>query len=124
MKGYQRLLIFVLLVLALTALASPWAATAWDLISVAENAVPEDRIPFSRIFNRFFMISGILLFFVCRSLLKIESPAQLGLLPKKQAVRDVVNGLLLALGSMFTLGWIMSLAKVYQLFFLLSVGDS
>jgi len=124
MKSYQRLLIFVMLVLALTALVSPWAATVWDLISATEGQDPQDRIPFSRIFNRFFMISGILLFFVCRSLLKIESPAQLGLLPKKQAVRDVVNGLLLALGSMFTLGWIMSLAKVYQPFFRLSVSDS
>ena len=33
MKSYQRLLIFVMLVLALTALISPWAATAWNLIS-------------------------------------------------------------------------------------------
>jgi uncharacterized protein len=122
MKSYQRLLIFVLLVLALTALVSPWAATAWTLISATDALAPQDPIPFSRIFNRLFMISGVLLFFVCRSLLKIESPAQLGLMPRTQAARDVVNGLMLALGSMLALGLIMSLADVYQSFFRLSLS--
>jgi membrane protease YdiL (CAAX protease family) len=122
MKSYQRLLIFVLLVLALTALVSPWAAIIWDLISDAEAAAPQERIPFSRIFNRFFMISGVLLFFACRSLLKIESPAQLGLMPTTRAARDLANGLVLALGSMIALGWIMSLADVYQSFFRLSLS--
>jgi CAAX protease family protein len=124
MKSYQRLLIFVLLVLALTALVSPWAATAWDLISGAAAAADEDRIPFSRFFNRFFMISGVLLFFAYRSLLKIESPSQLGLLPKTRATRDLTVGLCLALGSMVALGCIMSLADVYQPFFRLSLSRS
>src|ERR1044071_3842886 len=57
MKSYQRLLIFVLLVLALTALISPWAATAWDLISGAGTAAPEDRIPFSRFFDPGFLFT-------------------------------------------------------------------
>ena len=122
MKSYQRLLIFVLLVLALTALISPWAAISWDLISGANAAAPEDRIPFSRIFNRFFMVSGVLLFFAYRPLLKIESPSQLGLMPRTRAARDVVNGLALALGSMVALGLIMSLAEVYQPFFRLSLS--
>jgi membrane protease YdiL (CAAX protease family) len=122
MKSYQRLLIFVLLVLALTALISPWAAIAWDLISGANATAPEDRLPFSRIFNRFFMISGVLLFFAYRPLLKIESPSQLGLMPRTRAARDVVNGLALALGSMVALGLIMSLAEVYQPFFRLSLS--
>jgi membrane protease YdiL (CAAX protease family) len=124
MKSYQRLLIFVLLVLALTALVSPWAATAWTLISATDALAPQDPIPFSRIFNRLFMISGVLLFFVCRSLLKIDSPAQLGLMPRTQAARDVVNGLVLALGSMLALGLIMSLADVYQPFFRLSLSET
>ncbi|HJU60660.1 MAG TPA: CPBP family intramembrane glutamic endopeptidase [Candidatus Binatia bacterium] len=124
MKSYQRLLVFVLLVLGLTALVSPWAAAAWDLISANEIFAPHDRIPFSRIFNRFFMISGILLFFVCRSLLKIESPAQLGLVPKTQAAHDIIAGLVLALGSMLALGWTMSLADVYQPFFRLPLSES
>lgn len=124
MKSYQRLLIFVLLVLALTALLSPWAATAWNLISGAEALAPEDRIPFSRFFDRFFMISGILLFFSCRSLLKIDSLSQLGLAPRTRAWRDIGAGLGLALGSMFVLGFTMSLAGVYEPFFRLSLGES
>jgi uncharacterized protein len=124
MKSYQRLLIFVLLVLALTALVSPWAAAAWELISATEILAPQEPIPFSRFFNRFFMISGVLLFFACRSLLKIESAAQLGLMPRTQAARDVANGLVLALGSMIVLVSIMSLAQVYQPFFRLSLSES
>jgi membrane protease YdiL (CAAX protease family) len=124
MKSYQRLLIFVLLVLALTALVSPWAATAWDLISGARTAATEDRIPFSRFFDRFFMISGIFLFFAYRPLLKIESSSQLGLAPRTRAGRDIAIGLCLALGSMVSLGLVMSLADVYQPFFRLSLSES
>jgi membrane protease YdiL (CAAX protease family) len=124
MKGYQRLLTFVLLVLGLTALVSPWAAIGWDLISGAQSAAPEDRVPFSRFFDRFFMISGILLFFFCRSLLKIDSPAQLGLAPRTRAAPDVAIGLCLSLGSMFVLGLVMSLAQVYEPFFRLSLSAS
>src|SRR5262245_8768600 len=124
MKSYQRLLIFVLLVLALAALISPWAATAWDLISRANGAAPEDRIPFSRIFNRFFMISGVILFFAYRPLLNIESPSQLGLTPRTGAIRDIAIGLCLALGSMLLLGTIMSLNGMYKPFFRLSLSES
>src|SRR6266478_4555501 len=124
MKSYQRLLIFVLLVLALTAVVSPWAATAWDLMSGAQAMAREDRIPFSRIFDRFFMISGVLLFFAYRPLLKIESPSQLGLTPRTRAVHDIAIGLCLALGSMLVLGFIMSLAEVYKPFFRLSLSES
>jgi membrane protease YdiL (CAAX protease family) len=124
MKSYQRLLLFVLLVLALTALISPWAATAWDLISRTNGTTPEERIPFSRIFNRFFMISGVILFFAYRPLLKIESPSQLGLTPRTEAMRDIVIGLCLALGSMLVLGVIMSLNGVYKPFLRLSVSES
>jgi len=124
MKSYQRLLIFVMLVLALTALISPWAATAWNLISGAEGLAPEDRIPFSRFFDRFFIVSGILLFFSYRSLLKIDSLSQLGLSPRTRAASDVAIGLCLALASMFALGLVISLAGAYQPFFRLSLGES
>ena len=124
MKSYQRLLIFILLVLGVTAVVSPWAATAWDLISGASAAAAEDRIPFSRFFDRFFMISGIVLFFSCRSLLKIDSLSQLGLSPRTRAASDVAGGLCFALGSMFALGFIMSTAGVYEVFFRLSLGES
>jgi len=124
MKSYQRLLIFVLLVLALTALISPWAAIAWDLISDARTAAPQDRVPFSRFFDRFFMISGILLFFIYRPLLKINSPSQLGLTPRKRALSDIGIGLCLALGSMVVLGFFMWVAQAYEPFFRLSLGET
>jgi membrane protease YdiL (CAAX protease family) len=124
MKSYQRLLLFVLLVLGFTALVSPWAATAWDLFSGAAGGATGDRIPFPRFFNRFFMISGILLFFAYRPLLKIDSPSQLGLTPWSGALRDIGIGLCLALGSMVVLGFIMSLAGVYDPFFRLALRDS
>jgi membrane protease YdiL (CAAX protease family) len=111
-------------VLGVTAVVSPWAATAWDLISGASAAAAEDRIPFSRFFDRFFMISGIVLFFSCRSLLKIDSLSQLGLSPRTRAASDVAVGLCFALGSMFALGFIMSTAGVYEVFFRLSLGES
>jgi CAAX protease family protein len=118
-KSYQRLLIFVLLVLALTALLSPWAAAAWDFVSGAEHGVP-----FPRFFNRFFMVSGIILFFAYRQLLKIESAAQLGLAPGTRAGSDLTVGVCLALGSMLLLGFVMSVAKVYAPFFRLSLSES
>src|SRR5215510_896590 len=124
MKSYQRLLIFVLLVLALTALISPWAAVAWDFISDARAAASEDRVPFSRFFDRFFMISGILSFFIYRPLLKINSPSQLGLTPRKRALSDIAIGLCLALGSMVVLGFFMWVAQAYEPFFRLSLGET
>jgi len=124
MKSYQRLLVFVLLVLGLTAVVSPWVAVWWDLVSGAHTAAPDDRVPFSRFFDRFFMISGILLFFFCRSLLKINSLSQLGLAPRERAGPDITTGLCLSLGSMFLLGLAMSLAQVYEPFFRLSLSES
>lgn len=123
MKSYQRLLIFVLLVLALTALVSPWAATAWNSVSGATTAT-EHGVPFPRFFNRFFMVSGIILFFAYRPLLKIESAAQLGLAPRTRAASDLTVGVCLALGSMLLLGFVMSVAKVYDPFFRLSLSES
>ena len=70
------------------------------------------------------MVSGILLFFACRSLLKIDSLSQLGLSPRTRAASDIAIGLCLALGSMFALGFIMSVAGVYEVFFRLSLGES
>jgi membrane protease YdiL (CAAX protease family) len=124
MKSYQRLLIFVLFVLVVTALVSPWAAAAWDFVASATAPTPEHSVPFPRFFNRFFMISGIILFFAYRPLLKIASAAQLGLAPTTRAASDVTVGVCLALGSMLLLGFVMSVAKVYEPFFRLSLSES
>ena len=63
---------FLLLALLLTSLLSPWVAWLWNLILEAHPQWQEQRYPFSRIFDRLFMILGFILFFLCRSLLEIR----------------------------------------------------
>ncbi len=74
MKSYQRIFLFLLLALLLTVIISPWAA-------LLANSLMESGPSFSHIFGRLFMILGAGLFFLCRSLLKIDSLSQLGLKP-------------------------------------------
>src|SRR5438046_4013956 len=124
MKSYQRLLIFGLVALAFTALLSPWAAAAWEQFISAHAGWEEYRYPFSRIFDRFFMISGIILFFVCRPLLKIGSLNQLGLTPRTEAARNLAVGAALAIVSMASLVLVMSLTDVCVPFFCLSFSYS
>src|SRR5205823_5181933 len=77
----------------------------------------ECRYPFSRLFDRFFMISGIILFFACRPLLKIGSLNQLGLTPRTEAARNVAVGAAFAIVSMASLVMVMSLTDVFVPFF-------
>jgi hypothetical protein len=65
-ESHQRLLIFLLLVLALTCVLSPWLALSADWVRDQWPGALAERVPFSRIFNRAFMISGIILFIFCR----------------------------------------------------------
>jgi len=124
MKSYQRLFIFGLLVLALTAVLSPWAATAWEQFITGRSDWADYRYPFSRIFNRFFMISGVILFFVCRRLLKLGSLKEVGLFPRTHAARDVSLGAALAIASMVVLTLLMSLTDAFTPFFRLSASET
>jgi membrane protease YdiL (CAAX protease family) len=124
MKSYQRLLIFGLLALAFTALLSPWAAAAWEGFISARPGWEEYHYSFSRIFDRFFMISGMILFFICRPLLKIDSLRQLGLMPRTQAARHLSTGAGFALTSMVGLVAVMALTDVFEPFFRLSLAES
>ncbi|HWP57533.1 MAG TPA: CPBP family intramembrane glutamic endopeptidase [Candidatus Acidoferrales bacterium] len=113
MKSYKRILIFLLLVLALTGVLSPWMAALWNAIL---HAVPEWRDyqqPFSRIFSRLYMVMGIVLFFVCRRMLGIESFRQMGLTRERAWWRDVVMGFLLACGSFAAVVAAMAFAGVF-----------
>ena len=124
MKSYQRLFIFGLLVLALTAVLSPWAAAAWEQFITGRSDWADYRYPFSRIFNRFFMISGVILFFVCRRLLKLGSLKEVGLFPRTHAARDVSLGAALAIASMVVLTLLMSLTDAFTPFFRLSASET
>ena len=120
MKAYQRVLLFLLIVLFLTALLSPWTVALWNLIIEANPGWQEYRYPFSRIFDRLFMILGITLFFLCRRLLRIGTPSQLGLQSLRQGYRDLCAGFSLALASVIALGVAMSLSQVFAPYFRLS----
>src|SRR5215470_13825946 len=124
MKSYQRLFIFGLLVLALTAVLSPWAAAAWEQFITGRSDWADYRYPFSRIFDRFFMISGVILFFVCRRLLKLGSLKEVGLFPRTHAARDVSLGAALAIASMVVLTLLMSLTDTFTPFFRLSASET
>jgi membrane protease YdiL (CAAX protease family) len=124
LRLHQRLLIFLLIVLALTCALSPWMALGADWLNRYWPAVVSERVPFSRVFNRSFMISAIILFVVGRRLL---SPAQLkNLLAVRSSVaaKNLQLGVALALGSMVFLIVTMTIADVYTPFFRLSLADS
>jgi len=92
MKTYQRLFIFTLLALAITALLSPWAAAAWAHLIAGRADWQHYQYSFSRIFSRFFMVSGIGLFIVFRRFLKLGSLNELGLKPLTHARCDILLG--------------------------------
>src|SRR3972149_6287754 len=124
MKSYQRLLLFALIVLGFTAMLSPWAALTWDYITTTRPGWESYRYSFGKIFNRFFMISGIVLFFFCRRFLRLGPMARLGLTPRALAWPDLGRGFGLAIASMASLALMMSWLDVFEPFFRLSLADS
>jgi uncharacterized protein len=122
MSTHQRLIIFPLFVLALTSILSPWFAIGADWL--AEQLLGVERYPFSRIFNRTFMISGIVLFFVCRRLLRIGNLSELGLVSLRQGASDLLRGWSLAVASLAALLLAMSVAQVFEPYFRLSFSQS
>ncbi|MDP2603837.1 MAG: CPBP family intramembrane metalloprotease [Deltaproteobacteria bacterium] len=124
MKSYQRLFLFALAVLAMTALLSPWAAMTWEQITSMVPGWEQYRYSFGKIFNRFFMISGIVLFFFFRRFLRLGPMDRLGLSPRAFAWRDIGRGFGLAVGSMAGLALIMSWLDVFEPFFRLSLAES
>jgi len=122
MSTHQRLLIFLVIVLALTGLLSPWFAIATDWVVSRLPGV--ERFPFSRIFNRTFMFSGIVLFFLCRPLLRIGNLAELGFVSLRRGGGDLIRGWSLAVGSLAALLLAMSVAQVFEPYFRLSLSRS
>jgi membrane protease YdiL (CAAX protease family) len=114
MKSYQRILLFLLVVLFFTALLSPWFALLWDRFFDAYPQWEEYRFPFSRIFDRTYMALGIILFFAYRPLLRIESMNQMGLQSIRSGYPDLVSGVLLGLASWIILMVAMSGLDVFS----------
>src|SRR5574341_1121106 len=124
MKSYQRLLLFATIVLGFTVLLSPWAALSWNYITTTRPGWGEYRYSFGKIFDRFFMVSGIVLFFFFRRFLKLGSLNQVGLAPRSLAAHDLWRGFALAVGSMAGLALIMSWLDVFDPFFRRSLARS
>ncbi len=122
MKPYQRILVYLFLVLLLTSLLSPWIAALWNLINEANPEWQGRRYSLSRIFDRLFMILGIIFFFIFRPFLKIESPSQLGLRPPRQGTQDLLKGFSLAAASMIALGFVMFLSEIFTPYFRLPLS--
>lgn len=108
-KSYQRVLLFVLLILLATSILSPWFYASWEFLlrpwfaalwEALCGGEMDGRVPFSRFFNRTFMICGILLFFVFRRrLFPNQTPGDFGLPRSRYASRDALMGFGLALSS-------------------------
>ena len=123
MKTYQRLFIFGLAAVGVAALISPWVALFWHWFSAGRAGWQDNSYPFSRIFDRCFMISGIVLFYLFRRRLKLGSFKDLGLTPRRQAGRDILFGSTTALLSIAGLSVLMWWSDVYQPFFRLPWTD-
>lgn len=124
LESHQRWLIFLLLALALTCVISPWFALGADWAQSQWPAAFDDRRPFSRVFNRAFMISGFIVFFFCRRYLMSGELKALLAVDRRDASRDLLIGWGLAVSSMVALLAVMAAADVYAPFFRLSPGES
>lgn len=123
MPNYPRRLIFFLLaVLALTCVTSPWLAAGAAWVAARWSNVIAEPIPFSRIFNRTFMISGIVLFIGCRRLFAGAQWQQLLAVKVRVGCRDLLTGLGLAIGSMVVLTAAMTANDVFSPFFRVSLA--
>lgn len=120
----RRLSFFLLAVLALTCVISPWLAVGADWVAAGWPKLIPESIPFSRIFNRAFMISGIALFIFCRRLFAGAQWQQLLVTEFGIGCRDLFTGLGLAIGSMVVLAAAMTAGDVFSPFFRMSLAEA
>lgn len=128
LKSYQRILVFLGAMIAMTCLLSPWLYASWDLAlrpwvaSLWEwlfGYTPDLRVPFPRFFNRTFMIFGMILFaFSWRWLAGARSwrtaLSAIGLEKSAQGWRDLFTGFGLAVGSVAGIAGLMTAMGVFH----------
>lgn len=117
-------MIFLLAVLALTCVISPWMALGADWVAGHWPALLSERVPFSRVFNRAFMIVGIVAGILARDYIIPDHIKPLLLVGIKRGWRNLLTGWLLAVGSMALLVSLMAAADIFTPFFRLSLGES
>jgi len=123
-KSHQRLLIFLLLVLALTCVISPWMALGADWMAAHWPSLLSERVPCSRVFDRAFMTAGIIAFILARRLL---IPAELKTLlgvKLSSASRNLFSGFVLSVISMALLVAVMAAIRVFTPYFRLTLAAS
>jgi membrane protease YdiL (CAAX protease family) len=117
-------MIFLLLALGLTCVVSPWMAFGADWIGRRWPALISEPIPFSRVFNRAFIISGVIAFILARRVLIPTELKTLLVVKSSEAARRLISGLGLAMLSMTLLVAVMAIARVFTPFFRLSLAQS
>jgi membrane protease YdiL (CAAX protease family) len=122
--SHQRLLIFLLLALALTCAISPWLAVGADWAQARWPGLIDERIPFPRVFDRAFMISGFVMFIFCRRWLMVDEIKALVAVDSRRAGRGLSIGFALSSASMILLVVVMSAVDVFAPFFRVSFGDA
>ena len=121
-QPHQRLLLYLLLALALACAISPILSLGADWFMIQWPGLMPQRIPFHRTFDRAFMISGILMFIVCRRALFPARLKELWRVGAATASRDFAAGLGLALGSMLLVVATMTVAEVFTPFLRLPIS--
>jgi membrane protease YdiL (CAAX protease family) len=121
MPTHRRLILFLLGVLALTCVISPWLALGADWLATHWSALLSERVPFSRVFNRAFMISGIVLFILLRRFFIDGRIKELISVRFAVACRTLFTGLGLAIGSMILLVVAMTASDIFTPYFRVSL---
>lgn len=124
LRVHQRLLVFLTAALAITCVISPWMALGADWFAATWPHILPERVPFSKVFNRAFMIAGIVSFIVYRRWLLPPDLHPLLAPGSRVAVRNFLAGWVLAVLSMVLLATAMVAADVFDAYFRLSLATS
>lgn len=124
LKSYQRLIIFLLFILAITCVISPWMALAADWIHVNWPSPIDERVPFPRVFNRAFMVAGIIGFIAARKFIFPPRIKPLLMPGFAKASRLLSVGWILGVASTALLVTLMAIGDIFDPFFRLSWGES
>jgi CAAX protease family protein len=119
---HNRLMIFLIAALVITCVISPWMSLGADWFATKWPQLLTERVPFEKIFNRAFMIAGMILFIAYR---RILFPAELKRLLApgfRVAGRNLLAGWGLALASMVLLVSVMTVAGVFTPYFRVSLN--
>ena len=118
---HQRLLLFLSAALLLACSISPWMALGADWVAVQWPGLLSERVPFPKVFNRAFMVAGIILFIAYRRALVTAHLKKLLTPGWHVARRNFSMGWGLAVISMLALGTVMAAADTFTPYFRLSL---